>query len=66
MKTKEFKDNMEETTYQDMTEEQLGDFATREDLRIFIEMCREWQDMTDCTDEEATDYIWQHGDWKEA
>ena len=55
---------MAEATYLEMTEEHLGNMATSEDLEAFIADCEAYQDMTDCTDAEATDYIWQHGDWQ--
>ena len=57
---------MIEATYKEMTEEHLGDMATSEDLEIFIADCEVYQELTNCTDAEATEIVWNHGDWKGA
>jgi len=54
---------MEDATYRDMTEEHLGDTATADDLGAFVEACEAYQEQTDCTDAEATDYVWDGGSW---
>ena len=57
---------MTEVTYLQMTEEHLGDMATRVDLASFIAACEAYQELTNCTDAEATEFIWNNGDWKGA
>jgi hypothetical protein len=54
---------MEDATYRDMTEEHLGDSATADDLAAFVTACATYQEQTDCTDAEATDYVWDGGSW---
>ena len=54
---------MADLTYREMTEEHLGDMATRVDLVAFVAACEAFQELTDCTDAEATDYVWGNGDW---
>jgi hypothetical protein len=54
---------MADLTYLDMTEEHLGDTATADDLAAFVAACATYQEQTDCTDAEATDYVWDGGSW---
>ena len=51
---------MADVTYLEMTEEHLGDMATSEDLEIFISDCLAYQELTNCTDAEATEVIWHY------
>ena len=55
--------DIQEDTYRDMTEEHLGSEATADDLALFVEACATYQEQTDCTDAEATDYVWDGGSW---
>jgi hypothetical protein len=55
--------DIQEDTYRDMTEEHLGDSATADDLAAFVAACATYQEQTDCTDAEATDYVWDGGSW---
>jgi len=52
-----------ELSYADMTTEHLGDMATDEDLQLFRSACEAYQIRADCSDREATDYIYGRGDW---
>ena len=52
-----------EPTYQEMAIEHLGDIATEQDLTDFRGACAAYQDSTGASDLEATDYIWDDGDW---
>mgnify|MGYP005832295185 CR=1 FL=1 len=54
----------ERMTYREMTEEHLGDSATSEDLADFTEDCEAYKELTGSTDKEATDFIWNNGDWR--
>ena len=54
---------MGDTTYQEMTIDDLGDMATEADLRYFQSACEAYQSRTGCSDREAPDYIWGDGDW---
>ena len=54
---------MADTTYRDMTEEHLGDMATSDDLKAFVTACEAYQRATGYSDSEATEYVWNDGDW---
>jgi len=54
---------MREPTYMEMTADHLGYAATAIDLGEFRDACEAYQDRTDCSDSEATDYIYGRGDW---
>lgn len=54
---------MADLTYREMTTEHLGDTATEDDLAVFAAACEAFQEQNDCTDLEATEYVWGNGDW---
>lgn len=52
-----------ESTYETMTEEHLGDYATSADLAAFREACKIAELRWNWTAAEATDYVWSNGDF---
>lgn len=54
---------MNETTFREMTIEQLGDTATNDDLNDFREACERVMASTEYDRDEqgATDYVWNSG-----
>ena len=54
---------MGDTTYQEMTIDDLGDMATEAHLQYFQSACEAYQSRAGCQDTEATDYIFGNGDW---
>jgi hypothetical protein len=57
---------MAEATYLEMSYWDLGDMATSEDFEIFIDACVAYQELANCTAAEATEFIWNNGDWMKA
>jgi hypothetical protein len=51
------------TTWRDMTVEHLGDNTTAADLERFRSACRAYQEETGADDWDATEFVWNGGDW---
>jgi hypothetical protein len=63
LKVEEGEEEPKVTTWHNMTTEHLGNHATDADLGRFRDACRAYQTETGADDYEATEFMWNGGDW---